>query len=69
MKITNATSRSHGASKKQRAADENRERILQVAERLFVDEGSVKRYDTRLVFDTVKLGLALPTRSAPRRRR
>ena len=28
MKITNATSRSHGASKKQRAADENRERIL-----------------------------------------
>ncbi len=41
----------------------------EVAERLFVDEGSVKRYDTRLVFDTVKLGLALPTRSAPRRRR
>ena len=41
----------------------------EVAERLFVDEGNVRRYDTRLVFDTVKLGLALPTRSAPRRRR
>ena len=41
----------------------------EIAERLFVDEGNVKRYETRLVFDTVKLGLALPTRSAPRRRR
>jgi DNA-binding Lrp family transcriptional regulator len=41
----------------------------EIAERLFVDEGSVKRYETRLVFDTVKLGLALPTRTAPRRRR
>jgi len=41
----------------------------EVAERLFVDEGVVKRYETRLVFDTVKLGLALPTRQSPRRRR
>lgn len=41
----------------------------EIAERLFIDEGNVKRYETRLVFDTVKLGLALPTRSAPRRRR
>ena len=41
----------------------------EIAERLFVDEGNVKRYETRLVFDTVKLGLALPTRTAPRRRR
>jgi len=41
----------------------------EVAERLFVDEGNVKRYETRLVFDTVKLGLGLPTRSSPRRRR
>lgn len=39
MKITNATSRSHGASKKQHAADEKRERILQVAERLFDAQG------------------------------
>ena len=41
----------------------------EIAERLFVDEGVVKRYETRLVFDTVKLGLALPTRQSPRRRR
>jgi Lrp/AsnC family transcriptional regulator, leucine-responsive regulatory protein len=41
----------------------------EVAERLFVDEGNVKRYETRLVFDTVKLGLTLPTRHSPRRRR
>ena len=41
----------------------------EIAERLFIDEGNVKRYETRLVFDTVKLGLALPTRTAPRRRR
>ena len=33
-----------------------------VAERLFVDEGTVKRYETRLVFDTIKQGLNLPTR-------
>ena len=41
----------------------------EVAERLFVDEGNVRRYETRLVFDTVKLGLSLPTRQSPRRRR
>jgi DNA-binding Lrp family transcriptional regulator len=41
----------------------------EVAERLFVDEGTVRRYETRLVFDTVKLGLTLPTRQSPRRRR
>jgi DNA-binding Lrp family transcriptional regulator len=41
----------------------------EVAERLFVDEGVVRRYETRLVFDTVKLGLTLPTRQSPRRRR
>jgi Lrp/AsnC family transcriptional regulator, leucine-responsive regulatory protein len=41
----------------------------EVAERLFVDEGNVKRYETRLVFDTVKLGLNLPTRHSPKRRR
>ena len=41
----------------------------EVAERLFVDEGSVKRYDTRLVFDTVKRGLALPTAPPSTRRR
>jgi Lrp/AsnC family leucine-responsive transcriptional regulator len=41
----------------------------EVAERLFVDEGNVKRYETRLVFDTVKIGLSLPTRQSPRRRK
>ena len=39
----------------------------EVAERLFVDEGTVKRYETRLVFDTIKQGLNLPTRSATER--
>ena len=41
----------------------------EVAERLFVDEGNVKRYETRLVFDTVKQGLALPTRAPGAKRR
>ena len=41
-----------------------------VAQRLFVDEGTIRRYDSRIVFDVVKHGLALPTgESAPRRRR
>jgi Lrp/AsnC family leucine-responsive transcriptional regulator len=39
----------------------------EVAERLFVDEGTVKRYETRLVFDTIKQGLSLPTRPPSRR--
>ena len=39
----------------------------EVAERLFVDEGTVKRYETRLVFDTIKQGLNLPTRPPSRR--
>lgn len=38
------------------------------AERLFKEDGNVKRYETRLVFDTVKRSLALPTRAAPRKR-
>lgn len=41
----------------------------EVAERLFVDEGTIKRYETRLVFDTVKQGLSLPTRVSPRRKK
>lgn len=41
----------------------------EVAERLFVDEGTVKRYETRLVFEPIKLGLNLPTRPAVRRKR
>ena len=41
----------------------------EVAERLFHDEGNVRRYETRMVFDAVKLGLELPTRQSPRRRR
>ena len=41
----------------------------EVAERLFVDEGNVRRYETRLVFDTVKHSLALPTRAQAAKRR
>lgn len=41
----------------------------QIAARLFLDDGAVKRYETQLVFDVVKQGLALPTRATPRRRR
>jgi DNA-binding Lrp family transcriptional regulator len=40
----------------------------EVAERLFVDEGNIRRYETRMVFDTVKLGLVLPTRQSSKRR-
>ena len=38
-----------------------------IAERLFKDDPQIKRYDTRVVFDTVKRGLALPTQAAPRK--
>jgi DNA-binding Lrp family transcriptional regulator len=41
----------------------------EVAERLFVEEGTVKRYETRLVFDIIKQGLNLPTAPLPRRRK
>lgn len=41
----------------------------EVAERLFVDEGTIRRYETRMVFDVVKAGLQLPTRVAARRRK
>jgi Lrp/AsnC family leucine-responsive transcriptional regulator len=40
----------------------------EVAERLFVDEGTVKRYETRLVFDAIKQGMSLPTRPVARRK-
>ena len=35
----------------------------ETAERLFKSDGNIKRYETRLVFDTVKRGLQLPTRA------
>ena len=35
----------------------------EAAERLFKADGNVKRYETRLVFDTVKRGLRLPTQA------
>ncbi len=41
----------------------------EVAEKLFVDEGTVKRYETRLVFDTIKQGISLPTRPSQRRKK
>jgi DNA-binding Lrp family transcriptional regulator len=34
----------------------------QLAERLFIDEGAIRRYETHMIFEPVKLGLALPTR-------
>ncbi len=41
----------------------------EVAERLFSDEGTIKRYETRMIFDVVKYGLQLPTRPATKKRR
>lgn len=41
----------------------------EVADRLFMDEGNIKRYETRMVFDVVKAGLHVPTRMPARRRR
>ena len=41
----------------------------EVAERLFSDEGTVRRYETRMVFEAVKTGLQLPTRAPARRRK
>ena len=41
----------------------------EVAERLFSDEGTIRRYETRMVFEAVKTGLQLPTRATVRRRR
>jgi Lrp/AsnC family leucine-responsive transcriptional regulator len=41
----------------------------EVAERLFGSDDNLKRYETRLVFEPVKLGLALPTRPPGRRKR
>ena len=40
----------------------------EVAERLFVDEGNVKRYETRMVFDVVKHGLELPIGQSVKKR-
>ena len=41
----------------------------EVADRLFMDEGNIKRYETRMVFDVVKAGLHVPTRMPARRRK
>lgn len=41
----------------------------EVAERLFGSEDNLKRYETRMVFEPVKQGLALPTRPPGRRKR
>ncbi|AWV06225.1 Lrp/AsnC family transcriptional regulator [Marilutibacter maris] len=41
----------------------------EVVDRLFLDEGNIKRYETRMVFDVVKAGLQLPTRTTAKRRR
>ncbi|QDA57147.1 Lrp/AsnC family transcriptional regulator [Thermomonas aquatica] len=41
----------------------------EAAERLFKVDGNIKRYETRLVFDTVKRGLRLPTQAPSARSR
>ena len=42
----------------------------EVAERLFGNDEYLKRYETRMVFEPIKLGLAVPTRApVPKRRR
>jgi DNA-binding Lrp family transcriptional regulator len=42
----------------------------EVAERLFGNDENLKRYETRMVFEPLKLGLSVPTRApAPKRRR
>ncbi|UNK48664.1 Lrp/AsnC family transcriptional regulator [Lysobacter sp. S4-A87] len=41
----------------------------EVADRLFMDEGNIKRYETRMVFDVVKAGLHVPTRAPAKRRK
>lgn len=41
----------------------------EVAERLFGGDDNLKRYETRMVFEPVKLGLALPTRPPAKRKR
>ena len=41
----------------------------EVAERLFAGDENLKRYETRMVFEPVKLGLAIPTRAPAQRKR
>ncbi len=41
----------------------------EIAERLFIDEGAIRRYETHMVFEPVKMGLAVPTRQSAARRR
>lgn len=41
----------------------------EVADRLFGSDDNLKRYETRMVFEPIKLGLALPTRPPARRKR
>jgi DNA-binding Lrp family transcriptional regulator len=41
----------------------------EVAERLFGGDENLKRYETRMVFEPIKLGLTLPTRPPTRRKR
>ena len=43
-------------------ASRNIAHYRELAARLFIDEGTIRRYETHMVFESVKLGLALPTR-------
>jgi DNA-binding Lrp family transcriptional regulator len=41
----------------------------EVADRLFGSDDNLKRYETRMVFEPIKLGLTLPTRPPQQRRK
>jgi Lrp/AsnC family transcriptional regulator, leucine-responsive regulatory protein len=41
----------------------------EVAERLFGNDDTLKRYETRMVFEPIKVGLHLPTRAPTRRKK
>jgi Lrp/AsnC family transcriptional regulator, leucine-responsive regulatory protein len=41
----------------------------EMAERLFGNDENLKRYETRMVFEPIKLGLAVPTRAPAAKRR
>jgi DNA-binding Lrp family transcriptional regulator len=41
----------------------------EVAERLFGSDDTLKRYETRMVFEPIKVGLHLPTRAPVKRKK
>ena len=41
----------------------------EVAERLFGNDDTLKRYETRMVFEPIKIGLHMPTRAPAKRKK